>query len=138
MTRSPQAVLQSVHVPELKKELTAPPNTKWYNQNIRKAKVIRRRLERKKNKTSLQSDIDAFRAQAKFVNFLICEAKTEFNKTEVLKSKDDIKQLYQTCKRILNWNPDAEYPSNSPTHFFYDKNMKINDSISATLLKETI
>ena len=29
------------HALELKKELTARPNTKWYNQNIRKAKVIR-------------------------------------------------------------------------------------------------
>ena len=64
----------------------------------------------------------------------------------MLKSKDDIKQIYKTCKRILNWNPDAEYPSDTPSEklpdrfsdFFYDKIVKINDSISATLLKETI
>ena len=110
------------HAPVLTKEFTARPNTKWYNANIRKAKVVRRRLERKKNKSNLQCDIDAYRAQAKLVNYLISEAKTDFNKTEVLKSKGDIKKLFHTCKRIMNWVPDTEYPCDVspkqlPDHF---------------------
>ena len=139
-------ILLDKHSPVVTKEFTIRPNTKWYNTNIRKAKVIRRRLERKKNKSNLQSDIGAGRAQAKLVNYLISEAKTDFNKTEVLKSKSDIKQLFHTCKRILNWVPDTEYPRDVPlqqlpenfSNFFYDKVVKINDSISDALAKEAI
>ena len=95
---------------------------------------------------NIRYHIDAYRAQAKLVNYLISDAKTDFNKIEVLKSKDDIKKLFHTCKRILNWVPDAEYPSNTPLNqlpeqfstFFYDKVIKINDSISESLVKETI
>ena len=77
------------HAPELKKQLTARPNTKWYNQNIRKAKVIRRRLERKKNKTTIQLDIDAFRAQAKlnpvwgYVPTVLTDRRTDRHRSKI-------------------------------------------------------
>ena len=34
------------HAPQKSKRIVIRPNTKWYNKNIRDAKVVKRRLER--------------------------------------------------------------------------------------------
>ena len=75
------------HVPLQTKTFTIRPNTKWYNDNIRQAKVIKRRLERKWKKSGLNADWTCFRDQCKLVSNLLNAAKCEFYSQKLLKLK---------------------------------------------------
>ena len=118
----------------------------WYKQHIRNNKTLRRRLERKKKKTGLNEDKLKYQKQCKYVNFLVDEGKSEFLKLEVLESKNDVKSLFNTAKRILNWQNQPIYPQNieeckiaqSFADFFYDKIIRISNSISDNIVKEAI
>ena len=71
------------------------PKTKEYTENTRTVKIVRRRFERKK-KSNLQDDIDTPNR-----NMYISSShrlKLNLKKQDVLKSNEDIKQLYNTCK----------------------------------------
>jgi hypothetical protein len=134
------------HAPLQSKSVIARPNNKWYSQYIRSQKTIKRRLERKKNKTGLKIDILFYKEQCKYVNHLVNEAKSEFLKVQVVESKDDINTLFNTAKRILNWKSEPIYPQNVPNidlpnvfaNYFYDKIICINNAISDTIVREAI
>ena len=61
------------------KTITIRPNNQWYDANCRQAKILRRRLERRKNKSGKQEDVIAYPNQCKYVNFLLKEAKSAFS-----------------------------------------------------------
>ena len=58
------------HAPATTKSIILRPNTQWYNQNIRSAKVLRRRLERKMIKSGLQIDKAAYKKQCELVKIV--------------------------------------------------------------------
>ena len=63
------------HAPETCKEITIRPKSQWYAANPRKARVVRRRLERRFEKTG---SAEAYRAQCNLYNYMCIEAKTDF------------------------------------------------------------
>ena len=88
------------HAPVKERTIIIRPNTSWYNANIRKAKVIRRRFERKWNKSGLQSDKMLYKNQCKYVHFLINDAKPEFYSKRICESKED-KKGYLTLQNLF-------------------------------------
>ena len=135
------------HAPLIKRSVTVRPNREWYNSNIRKAKVLRRRLERKWKKSGLPSDLVLLQKQCKYVNHLMSDAKCEFFSKKILDSKDDKKKLFNTCKYLLNYKGDPALPSKPSTslpmdfnEFFIDKIVKIHgtidDQVRTTLMTE--
>ena len=96
------------HAPATTKSIILRPNTQWYNQNIRSAKVLRRRLERNMIKSGLQIDKAAYKKQCELVNCLLNEAKQEFYSHKILISKDDKSKFFSLTKnetgpRTLNF-----------------------------------
>ena len=63
------------HAPLQTKQVKIRRNTRWFNEQIRSAKVVRRRLERKMKKSGLVSDKQTFLNQCRYVNFLVKSAK---------------------------------------------------------------
>ena len=126
------------HAPEITKSFIIRPNTQWYNSNIRNAKVVKRRLERKWRKSGSMLDLEKYRRQCKYINYLLREAKTEFFSNKVIACKNDTRKLYSTCKNILNWKNDLVLPSHNPTSlpddfndFFIDKIIKIRNDFTS-------
>jgi hypothetical protein len=76
------------------------PRLPWYNDNIHKARRVRRRLERKWRKSRSEVDELVFRTQKDHVAKLITEAKIEYfsNKFSSGTSKD----MYATINGLLN------------------------------------
>ena len=102
-------------------------------------KIVRRRLERKMNKSGLDSDRKAFVNQCRYVNFLVKTAKTEYLKKTVYESKHDVKQLFRVTKSILTWQPDTLLPdipdrsvmASSFSEHFINKIVEINTDIES-------
>ena len=134
------------HAPLMKRSVTVRPNREWYNSNIRRAKVLRRHLERKWKKSGLPSDLVLLKKQCN-VNHLMSDAKYEFFSKKILDCKDDKKKLFNTCKYLLNYKGDPALPPKPSTslpkdfnEFFIDKIVKIrgtiNDQVKTTLMTE--
>ena len=134
------------HAPLQTKSVKIRRNNRWFNDQIRSAKIVRRRLERKLNKTGLDSDRKAFINQCRYVNFLVKTAKTEFLRKAVCESKSDIKQLFRTTKNILTWQPDTVLPditdsavmASSFSEYFINKIVKINTDLESEKGKATV
>ena len=134
------------HVPLKTKNVIIRRNTKWFNDQIQKAKVVRRRLERKKDKSGLESDRDAYSNQCRYAGFLIDTAKTLSLKNSVCETKYDIKQLFKTTKKILTWKPSTVLPEARPdsalpsmfSEYFVNKIVKINADITSEIGKAAV
>ncbi len=72
----------------------------WYNEEIRQAKRLRRRLERKWRKSGSLHDHSAYLNQVHHVNDLILQAKTDFFKSKIVSASS--KDLFHTVKGLLN------------------------------------
>ena len=66
------------------KRIVIRPNTKWYNKNIRDAKVVKRRLERKWRKSGKQTARTEYVKQCRYVSFLLTAAKTKILSNKIL------------------------------------------------------
>ena len=132
-----KAILDT-HAPETTKTVTIRPNTQWYNANLRHAKVVKRRLERRVYKTNSEEAKLAYRKQCDLVSQLRDKAKSEFLSDRVLECGRDQKRLFNVMKGILDWNKKSKYPANIPedalatafSEFFIDKIIKIRNAIS--------
>ena len=126
------------HAPSQTKAIKIRPNTRWYTENIRRAKIIRRRLERRLVKVNTDKAKADYRKQCDIVNNLITSAKTEFNSNRVLESQHDQKRLFNVTKDLLRWNNPAVFPDQIQEsvlpqvflEFFIDKVIKIRNDIS--------
>ena len=125
--------------PVRQKTVTVRPNKKWFNANLRQARTVKRRLQRKYNKSKLEKDRNALHEQKKYYNFLLNEAKSRFNTSVVSEAKDNIKHLFSVTKNILNWNSESILPNDRKisqlpadfADFFVDKIAKINVKIAS-------
>ena len=126
------------HGPETSKTIVVRPNTQWYNANLRHAKTVRRRLERRVHRTNSFEAKAAYRKQCDLVNHLRDKVKTEFISNRVLECGRDQKRLFTVMKGVLDWNKKPATPSNIPENalpsvlreFFLDKIIKIRNAIS--------
>ena len=66
------------HAPLLQRTITVRPHARWYNEQLRDAKHVRRQLEQKWRHSKTESDHEAYRKQCSIVAKELYTAKTEF------------------------------------------------------------
>ena len=134
------------HAPKTNKTVIIRPNTRWYNAEIRQAKVIKRRLERKWKKSQLPADYQKFRDQCQSINLSITKCKTEFLSQKLVSCEVDARKLFDTCKSLLGSTKKLSIPdcvnnqtlANKFNDFFLDKIVKIREGISSSLSWESL
>ena len=134
------------HAPKTNKTVIIRPNTRWYNAEIRQAKVIKRRLERKWKKSQLPADYQKFRDQCQSLNIAITKCKSEFLSQKIVSCEGDARRLFDTCKSLLGSTkklsiPDCENHqtlANKFNDFFLDKIVKIREGIFSSLSRDSL
>ncbi len=130
-------VLLDKHAPLKQREVSIRKQNPWYDDNIRNEKLIRRRLERKKNRTKLSVDIEAFKSQKNKVNELIVQQKTDYYSKLIEENKDDPRKLFNTINRTLHTKGETPLPThesddllaNQFNNYFSDKIEKIRNDL---------
>ena len=98
-------------------------------QEIRKAKVRRRRLERVWHRTRYRCDRSRYRAQCNLCNRIMEKAKANFYANIILENSDDPKKLWKSINNILHSFSAPSLPENLSlkticekfANFFVDK-----------------
>ena len=103
--------LADAHAPLKETKITMCAKSPWYNDEVRSAKRIRRRLERQWTKTRSLFDHQAYRKHCALLNKLIRKAKSDFNFQIIQKAGKDQKQLYKACNFLLGKNNAPKLPS---------------------------
>ena len=88
--------------PKTTKTVMERENSPWYNDEIRDAKQLRRRLERRWRKSRLPADRILYQEQRHRVIQLMEEAKTEFFSSAVDQCSSDQKALYKIVDELLH------------------------------------
>ena len=128
------------HAPPITRVRTTRPLSPWYNDEIRDARRVRRRLERKWQKHNTDETRKAYKEQHIKVNKLIFSAKETFYKTKLATA--DSKTMFRILNSLLNKGgkvlpvcDDYEKLSNSFADFFEDKISKLRQSLDGLNLE---
>ena len=125
------------YAPKTTKSIVIRPNTQWYNANLRHAKTVRIRLERRLYWTNNSEAKEAHRKQCDIVNHLKNEAKTEF-----LECGFDRRRLFNFMKGGLEWNkkPASPFyvPENALVSVFSDFSSTKSSKSKTQLLMTTL
>ena len=124
---------------------SSPLHPVLHYENL-KTEIIRRRLERKVNKSGLPSDRDAYSRQCKYINYLLTKAKTDFLSIKICNSKSDKDRLFNTAKEILCWKDEPTFPKDIKPEqlphdladYFIDKIVRIMAEISDFILSDAV
>ena len=81
------------HAHERTKTVTLRPNAPWYTEEVREAKRVKRRLERKMTKSNLEIDKQLYEEQCKTYQDLIEQSKCKHYQTKI--SESDDKNLFR-------------------------------------------
>ena len=90
------------YAPYVSRSVAVRTQLPWFSEEIREARRVRRRLERKWRKNKLDHDRLLYLEQLRLVNDLILQAKTNFLRTKIAGAND--KDLYSTVNTLLNRN----------------------------------
>ncbi|KAJ8036476.1 hypothetical protein HOLleu_20464 [Holothuria leucospilota] len=93
------------HAPVKERSVVLRPSSPWYCDELRKAKWMKRRSERKWLKSGLEIDKQIYCDQSKAYHCMIEQAKCNYHRNEI--AKCDEKQLFKLVDRISN-------PASSP------------------------
>ena len=77
-----------------------------------KEKRLRRKLERKYNKTKLAVDKERLDHQRNIYNYLLTQAKQDYFKTKI-ETAETSKDLYKVCDNLLNREQKSVLPSHA-------------------------
>jgi hypothetical protein len=127
------APLKSSSVPDRK-------DVKWYNEDVRLAKQVRRKLERKWRKTRLEIDRQIFRSKSNDVISIINQAKRDYFTNLIQENSADTKALFTVVDSLLGKSRRLILPSGIPESsvadefgkFFHDKIARITLSFHHT------
>ena len=123
-------ILQTIlnkHAPLLTKTVSERPLPHWMTQEILKAKVRRRRLERIWRRTRYRHDRSRYRVQCNLCNRIMEKAKANFFANIILENSEDPKRLWKSINNILHRFPAPSLPQNLSlsfikfSNFFVDK-----------------
>jgi len=109
-------------------------NADWYDDNIRDAKQIRRRLERRWRSTKIEIDRQIYRNQCDVVIRLIKDAKQKFYNSLISENGNDSRSLFRVIDALMGKSRISPLPSGLSTakvaedlgNFFHDKVCKIS------------
>ena len=116
------------HVPAKTSTITIKSSAPWYNSDIRRAKIARRRAERKWRASRSVDDFELYKNACTKVSRALFSAKRNFflNKLSEVQSQ---KEVFQVAKTLMNTKADKALPAyHSPgalaqkfSDFFTDK-----------------
>ena len=98
------------HAPEQKKTIRIRPQTHWYTDDIKEAKITRRRLERQWKHTGLEVHHQMFLEQRNRVTLMIKNSKRSYYSNLINNSKDQ-KELYSITINCCTKPSVRSYPS---------------------------
>ena len=104
--------ISTKHAPLLTKTVSERPPTPWMTQEILKAKVQRRRLERVWRRTRYRCDRSHYRAQCNLCNGIMEKAKANFYANIILENSEDPKKLWKFINNIFHRFPAPSLPEN--------------------------
>ena len=99
------------HAPLLQQTITVRPNARWYNEQLRDAKHVRRQLERKWRHSKTESDHEAYRIQCSIVAKELYTAKTEFYSNKIIENQGDYKASFNIANTLSVNQNCATMPS---------------------------
>ena len=97
-------VLQHIvdkHAPEKTRVVTIRPEAPWYNSKLAEEKRLKRKYERRYNKSRLAVDRELYCHQQDKYNNLLNTTKQEYFKDKV-ESTTSTKELFKVCNNLLN------------------------------------
>ena len=132
--------LLDTHAPSKSRSVVLRTNSPWFNDNIRDAKTLRRKLERKWRRSKLQIDREIYCIQKQAVINLIRKAKINHYSELIAGCAGDQKKLFNIIANLLGKNnvpvlPDARSDlalANSFSAFFVGKIDKIRQGFDMT------
>ena len=128
-----------MHAPLTSRRVTDRQNTPWFNDELRVAKVKRRKLERKWNQSRLEIDHQILRDHCKFYMKVISDAKKTFHRTRI--AQCDNKKLFQVVNTLIKGPQNATLPAHvdetvmaqSFSDYFHTKIKTIRDELDETV-----
>ena len=99
------------HAPVITKTIISRPCVPWFNDEIRRAKRLRRKSERRWGTTRLQNDYDLFKLNKNRVTFLMNRARREYFTNLINENSRDQRKLFTVCRSLLGCNKSFSLPS---------------------------
>ena len=99
-----------IYAPVLTRDIIVRPRAPWFNEDIRKAKQTRRRVEKKWRTTRLPADLAAFKKERNRVVNLKNEARRVYYNQFIEDNSTDQRRLFMASKSLLNMQPDRSLP----------------------------
>ena len=141
------SVLSSIldkHAPLRKRVITIRPLPRWYSEEIKKQKVIRRRLEGQWRRSRLTSDYQSYTDQRTVVKNTIFKSKMDYYSSLIYSAESDSKTLFCTITRLLPRKADRLFPTYSSTvdlankcvHFFEEKIVNIRSNLGTPVIPD--
>ena len=121
--------LIDVHAPLISRTVTPRPHAAWYDEELRDARQLRRKLERKWRRNQQQSDHAAYRKQCSEVAKQLNRCKTLYYSNPVEECHNDQKSLFKITDTLLVNQHKSKLPAsdddvllaNNFNNFFHDK-----------------
>ena len=118
------------HAPEKSRVGAVRAEAPWYTSELVKEQRLRRKLERKYNKTKLAVDKERLDHQPNIYNHLLTQAKQNYFKTK-FDTAETSKDLHKVCDNLLNRKQKSVLPSHGCVKDLADKFVTyFNDKIS--------
>ena len=105
-------IIVDKHAPEKTRVVTIRPEAPWYNSNLAEEKRLKRKYERKYNKSKLAVDRELYCHQRDKYNNLLNTTKQDYFKNKI-ESATSTKELFKVCNNLLNRTNENVLPSHS-------------------------
>ena len=96
--------------PLISKTITTRPAVPWYNDEIKCAKRLRRKAERKWRRTKLPTDFLAFKTAKNHTTFLMNQARQNFYRQFISENSQSQRKLFRATKGLLRHDSDLAFP----------------------------
>jgi hypothetical protein len=134
------AMILEKHAPTITKHIVVRPESPWYTDGIRQAKIRNRKAERIWRKTKLTVHLDFFRDLQSELKSICDNAKTKYY-SEKVNACEDQKQLFGITNDLLSRKKISALPTctdfknlaNDFANFFTEKVKRIRDSFPKDL-----
>ncbi len=98
------------NAPIITKDIPVRDRRPWYTEEIRSEKRVRRRLERKWDKSKLSIDEQVFHAQRNKVNILITDTRSKYYHKKVEDCGSDQKALFKVIEDLFQKDNSSQFP----------------------------
>ncbi len=127
------------HAPLITKDIPVRERRPWYTDEIRAAKRLRRKLERKWIKSKLSIDEELFRAQRNTVNVLMNETRSKHYACVIGDCGADQKALFKVINDLFQKDNSTQLPecgsmerlAEEFSQFFVGKIQRIRDKLDS-------